>query len=111
MVCVHEFGSSWELTAPWAGSKVMVPTLFIIGDKDLVYSFFNAKEYIHGGGFAKDVPNLKECIVLKDVGHFLHEEKPEIVNRLVLSFFKSFHVAHDMRKSRAFEPSLGKEIC
>jgi pimeloyl-ACP methyl ester carboxylesterase len=71
----------------------MVPSLFIIGDKDLVYSFAGAKEYIHGGGFVDEVPNLKEIIVLRDVGHFLHQEKPELVNTHILNFFKSFHAA------------------
>lgn len=84
------FDLSWELTAPWAGSKVMVPTLFIVGDKDIVYGFPGAKEYIHGGGMAADVPNLKDIIVLEGVDHFLHEEKPAVVNAHILGFFKSF---------------------
>ena len=64
----------------------------MIGDKDLVYGFANAKEYIHHGGFANDVPNVKESIVLNDVGHFLHQEKPEVVNAHILVFFNNFLV-------------------
>eukprot|EP00250_Pteridium_aquilinum_P016701 c23243_g1_i2 orf=135-1064(-) len=81
---------SWELTAAWAGSKVMVPTIYIVGDKDLVYDFHGAKNYIHGGGLAADVPNLKETIVLEGVHHFLQLEKPEVVNDHILRFFKDF---------------------
>ncbi|MCO5559195.1 hypothetical protein L7F22_012790 [Adiantum nelumboides] len=80
---------SWELTASWAGSKVMVPAIFIIGDQDLVYEFSGAKDYIHGG-MAADVPFLKDTIVLEGVRHFLQLEKPEVVNDHVLSFFKEF---------------------
>ncbi|KAI5076835.1 hypothetical protein GOP47_0008900 [Adiantum capillus-veneris] len=80
---------SWELTAPWSGSKVMVPSIFIIGDRDLLYEFPGAKDYIHGG-MAADVPFLKETIVLEGVQHFLHLEKPEVVNDHILSFFKGF---------------------
>ncbi|MCO5562356.1 hypothetical protein L7F22_015982 [Adiantum nelumboides] len=80
---------SWELTAPWAGSKVMVPAIFITGDRDLVYEFPGAKDYIHGG-MAADVPLLKKIIVLEGVQHFMQLEKPDVVNDHILSFFKGF---------------------
>ncbi|GFZ09048.1 alpha/beta-Hydrolases superfamily protein [Actinidia rufa] len=51
---------NWELTAPWTGSRVKVPTKFIVGDLDLVYNIPGVKEYIRDGGFKKDVPLLDE---------------------------------------------------
>ncbi|GAA0184996.1 hydrolase [Lithospermum erythrorhizon] len=81
---------SWELTAPWMGSKVVVPTLFIIGDQDLTISFPGTKEFISGGGSKKDVPNLEEIIIMEGVGHFINHEKPDEVNNHMTEFFKKF---------------------
>ncbi|GAA0154584.1 hydrolase [Lithospermum erythrorhizon] len=81
---------SWELTAPWTGSKVLVPTLFIVGDQDLTINFPSTKEYMTGGGFKKDVPNLQEVIVLEGVGHFINQEKPDEVNNHICEFFNKF---------------------
>ncbi|KFK41013.1 hypothetical protein AALP_AA2G073900 [Arabis alpina] len=81
---------SWELTAPWTGAKIAVPVKFIVGDQDLTYNSPGAKEYIHGGGFKKDVPLLDETVVLEGLGHFLHEENPEEINQHIHSFFQKF---------------------
>ncbi|CAN6878351.1 unnamed protein product [Brassica oleracea var. botrytis] len=81
---------NWELTAPWTGAKISVPVKFIVGDQDLTYNSPGAKEYINGGGFKKDVPLLDETVVLKGVGHFLHEESPEEINQHIHSFFQKF---------------------
>ncbi|KAJ9550043.1 hypothetical protein OSB04_022586 [Centaurea solstitialis] len=56
---------NWELSSPWHGAKVTVPTKFVIGDMDLVYYMPGMKEYIHHGGFQADVPLLKEVVVIK----------------------------------------------
>ena len=81
---------NWELTAPWTGAKISVPVKFIVGDQDLTYNSPGAKEYINGGGFKKDVPLLDETVVLKGVGHFLHEESPEEINQHIHGFFQKF---------------------
>ncbi|CAA0395411.1 unnamed protein product [Arabidopsis thaliana] len=81
---------NWELTAPWTGAKIRVPVKFIIGDQDLTYNFPGAKEYINGGGFKKDVPLLDETVVLKGLGHFLHEENPDVINQHIHNFFHKF---------------------
>ncbi|XP_047318130.1 epoxide hydrolase A-like [Impatiens glandulifera] len=80
---------NWELMAAWSGAHINVPTKFIIGDMDITYTTAN-KEYIHKGGFKRDVTFLMEVVVIKGVGHFLHEEKPDEINDHILSFLKSF---------------------
>ena len=37
------FCRGWELTGPWTGSKVKVPTKFIVGDLDLTYTTRNMR--------------------------------------------------------------------
>lgn len=81
---------TWELMAPWTEGKVTTPTLFMVGDADVVYHFPGAKDYIHSGAMNVDVPKLKDIIVLEGVNHFLHEEKPELVNEHIVKFLKSF---------------------
>ncbi|RID50082.1 hypothetical protein BRARA_H00835, partial [Brassica rapa] len=76
---------NWELTAPWTGAKIGEPVKFIVGDQDLTYNSPGIKEYIHGGGFKRDVPLLDETVVLNGVGHFLHE-----INQRIHSVFQKF---------------------
>ncbi|KAK6930194.1 Alpha/beta hydrolase fold-1 [Dillenia turbinata] len=80
----------WELTAPWTKSQVQVPVKFMVGDMDLAYNMVGMKEYIHGGGFKKDVPALEEVVVMVGVAHFINEEKPEEVNKHIYDFFQKF---------------------
>lgn len=81
---------SWELTAAWTGFPIKVPVKFIVGDLDLTYHIPGVKEYIHNGGFKRDVPFLQEVIVLEGVAHFLNQEKPEEVNAHIYDFIKKF---------------------
>ena len=57
---------------------------------DLTYHFEDAKEYINGGEFKKNVPLLEEVVVLEGVGHFLQEEKPDEINKHIHEFFHNF---------------------
>ncbi|KVH95076.1 uncharacterized protein LOC112527675 [Cynara cardunculus var. scolymus] len=81
---------NWELTAAWSGAKVMVPSKFIIGDLDLTYHMPGIKEYIHNGGFRKDVPLLEEVVVMEGVAHFINQEKPDEINNYILQFLNKF---------------------
>lgn len=76
--------------APWTGSKIEVPTKFIVGDTDLTYHFPGAQEYIHKGGFKKDVPNLEEVIIMEETGHFINQEKPDEINSHIYDFIQKF---------------------
>ncbi|WCJ27220.1 alpha/beta-Hydrolases superfamily protein [Euphorbia peplus] len=80
----------WELTAPWAGAQVKVPTKFIVGDLDLVYNTPGMKEYIHNGAFKRDVPLLEEVIVMKDVAHFINQEKADDVSQHIYDFISKY---------------------
>ncbi|KAG6581272.1 ephA [Cucurbita argyrosperma subsp. argyrosperma] len=84
------FDLTWELTASWTKAQVRVPVKFIIGDLDLTYQFPGAKEYIHNGGFKKDVPFLEEVIVMKDTAHFINQERPHEISTHIHDFIKKF---------------------
>ncbi|KAL2485786.1 alpha/beta-Hydrolases superfamily protein [Abeliophyllum distichum] len=84
------FDLTWELVAPWTGSRIQVPVKFIIGDQDITYHVPGVKDYIHNGGFKKDVPFLEEVVVLEGVAHFLNQEKPKEVSEHIYDFIKKF---------------------
>ncbi|GFZ13977.1 alpha/beta-Hydrolases superfamily protein [Actinidia rufa] len=88
---------NWELTAPWTGAQVKVPVKFMVGDLDLTYNSPGTKDYIHNGGFKKDVPFLQEVVVIKGVAHFLHEEKPDEVNQHIHDFFLKFSASSSFK--------------
>ncbi|KAG4183420.1 hypothetical protein ERO13_A09G109000v2 [Gossypium hirsutum] len=86
----RNFDRNWELMAPWGGCEVKVAAKFVVGDVDLVYYMPGMKEYIHNGGFKKEVPMLEEVVVMEGVGHFIHMEKPDEINNLIYDFFHQF---------------------
>ena len=59
--------------------KIVVPTLILIGDKDV--PFFQSLSAIA----ANRIPNAKRNII-PDVAHMISMEKPEIFNRILVSF-------------------------
>ncbi|KAH7655046.1 Soluble epoxide hydrolase protein [Dioscorea alata] len=81
---------NWELTAAWTGTQIKVPAKFIVGDLDLAYHFPGVKDYIHKGGFKKDVPFLQDVVVMEGVGHFITLEKAHEVTDHIYDFIKAF---------------------
>ncbi|KAL6865138.1 hypothetical protein ACP4OV_016289 [Aristida adscensionis] len=82
---------TWELTSPWTGAEIKVPVKFIIGDLDLTYHIPGIQDFIHKGGFKKFVPLLDDVVVMKDVGHFINQEKPNEVSEHIISFINKFN--------------------
>ncbi|KAF3655750.1 hypothetical protein FXO38_14539 [Capsicum annuum] len=81
---------NWELTAPWEGAQVKVPTKFVVEEFDLVYHMPGVKEYIHTGEFKKDVPLLEEVVVLEGAAHFFNQERPDEINKHIYDFIQKF---------------------
>ncbi|KAI4332029.1 hypothetical protein L6164_016970 [Bauhinia variegata] len=81
---------NWELTAPWTGAQVTVPVKYIAGELDMLYNSLNFKEYVHGGQFKKDVPNLEEVVIQEGVGQFNNQEAADDINNHIYNFIKKF---------------------
>jgi len=77
---------SWELLAPWQGSKITVPTKFIAGDKDVGFQNGGTKDFVEGDIFKSLVPNLE--VVILDGHHYIHQEKAQQVSEEILSFIR-----------------------
>ncbi|XP_010921626.2 epoxide hydrolase 1 [Elaeis guineensis] len=81
---------NWELTAPWTGMQIKVPVKFIVGNQDLMYNIPGVKDYIHKGGFKKDVPFLEDVVVIEGAGHFINQEKPQETTDHIYEFIQKF---------------------
>jgi pimeloyl-ACP methyl ester carboxylesterase len=75
----------WELTGFLAGAKLAQPTLFIAGDKDRVIEMY-ADAY---RTLEASAPNLWRKVLLTGAGHWIQQERPDEVNRLLIEFLRS----------------------
>ena len=77
---------SWELLAPYAGARVMVPALYVAGERDLVVAFRGVDQLIPN--LKMFVPNLRKTVMLPGCGHWTQQERPDEVNAAMLEFLK-----------------------
>jgi pimeloyl-ACP methyl ester carboxylesterase len=77
---------NWELLAPYAGSVVTVPALYVAGDRDLVLAFRGMDQLI--ANLTKFVPQLRKTLILPGCGHWTQQERAHEVNAAMLEFLK-----------------------
>ena len=75
---------NWELLAPFTGAPITVPALYVAGDKDLVVRFPGMMKAIEG--LKRDVPQLRETILLPGCGHWTQQERAREVNAALIRF-------------------------
>jgi pimeloyl-ACP methyl ester carboxylesterase len=75
---------NWELLAPYAGAKVMVPALFMVGNRDLTLGFRDRSNMVET--LPQEVPNLRKTVVLPGCGHWTQQERPAEVSAAMLDF-------------------------
>jgi pimeloyl-ACP methyl ester carboxylesterase len=74
---------NWELTAPWAGARIMQPALFIAGTNDAVITGSMGKRALDE--MDSVVPNVRK-VLLDGAGHWIQQERPEDVNAALIGF-------------------------
>ena len=74
---------NWELTGAWQHAPVLVPALFIAGDRDPVLSFVKADD-MHAV-----VPKLTRSVILPGCGHWTQQERPEEVSAAIIEFLQA----------------------
>jgi len=72
---------NWEITKDTHASKVNVPSCFITGDSDPVSAWAPIDK--------NNYSQLKVNKIINGAGHWLQQEKPDEVNKIILDFFKS----------------------
>ena len=78
---------NWELMGAFEGVKVVVPSLYIAGDHDMVIAFPGAAEQI--ANMKQSVPQLREIKMLPGCGHWTQQERPAEVNAALVEFLRS----------------------
>jgi pimeloyl-ACP methyl ester carboxylesterase len=77
---------NWELTAPWHGSLIHQPTLFIAGTRDPVIRGPMGESAMRE--LPAIVPGLKRPILIDNAGHWIQQERPAEVNAALLDFLQ-----------------------
>lgn len=77
---------NWHLTAPWYGMPISQPALFIAGSRDGVLKFPASAAQMEA--FPRTLPGLRGSHILEGAGHWVQQERPDEVNRLLLDFLK-----------------------
>ena len=72
------------LMSPWHMAPVLVPALFVAGDRDLVMHFPGVADLLPA--LKMFVPNLTESIVLPGCGHWTQQERPAEVSAALTRF-------------------------
>jgi pimeloyl-ACP methyl ester carboxylesterase len=74
---------NWELTGAWQHAPVLVPALFIAGDRDPVLSF------VKTDGLEAVVPRLTRSVILPGCGHWTQQERPDEVSAAIIEFVQA----------------------
>jgi pimeloyl-ACP methyl ester carboxylesterase len=77
---------NWELGGPWRGQPIRQPSLFIAGSRDGVLRFPAAQAQLDA--FPKTLPALRGSHILEGAGHWVQQERPNEVNKLLIDFLK-----------------------
>jgi pimeloyl-ACP methyl ester carboxylesterase len=77
---------NWELLAPFAGATVMVPALYIAGDRDPVVRFPGMDQLIPN--LSRFVPQLRGTMMLPGCGHWTQQERAAEVNAAMIDFLR-----------------------
>jgi pimeloyl-ACP methyl ester carboxylesterase len=77
---------NWELTAPWAGAQIREPALFIAGSVDPVIAGGSGNAALIALPAA--VPGLRRKLLIDGAGHFIQQERPQLVNAALLDFLR-----------------------
>ncbi len=78
---------NWELQKALAGLKVEVPALFMAGERDTGLAIPGMREIIDAmPGLA---PGLRATQFVPGAGHWLSQERPEIVSRAIIDFVQA----------------------
>ncbi|MBX3476883.1 MAG: alpha/beta hydrolase [Brevundimonas sp.] len=73
---------NWSLTAFAQGLGITVPALFMVGETDPVRHYAGR----HEASLGDWAPDLRGSHIIPGAGHWLQQERPEAVNRLLLDF-------------------------
>jgi pimeloyl-ACP methyl ester carboxylesterase len=78
---------NWEITEPFANTAIEVPTIFIAGEKDGVIG--SASREALEQSMSSSISNLRDVVLISDVGHWVQQEEPQQTNDAIVGFLGS----------------------
>lgn len=84
----RNFHRNWEITENLADARVKVPTLFIAGEKDVVIAKATTEALTHT--MSRVVDDLRDVVLIPEIGHWVQQEAPERTNAVILEFLRGF---------------------
>jgi pimeloyl-ACP methyl ester carboxylesterase len=78
---------NWQLQTAFAGMRVEIPALFVVGERDTGLAIPGMREIVDA--MPTLVPQLKESIIVPGSGHWLPQERPEVVNEILIRFARN----------------------
>ena len=76
--------TTWELLTPWRGATISRPSLFIAGSRDGVLKFSESA----ASKLPATLPGLRGLHIIEGAGHWIQQERPDEVNKLIVSFLQ-----------------------
>ncbi|KAG6548255.1 hypothetical protein Mapa_010306 [Marchantia paleacea] len=77
-----------ELRAPWAFASIATPCMTIMARNDFVYKLF--EDFMHSDELKAFLPNHQKFVTLENAAHFMHQERHEETNELLLDFLQQY---------------------
>ena len=65
-----------ELMAPWRGTPIRQPSMFIAGSRDDVMSFPSSRTALER--FPTTLPELRSCHLIEGAGHWIQRERAAV---------------------------------
>jgi pimeloyl-ACP methyl ester carboxylesterase len=78
---------NWELTAPWAGASIHQPALFLAGSVDPIITSGSGAAAVQA--LPHTVPGLRRTLTIDGAGHFIQQERPQMVNEALIEFLRA----------------------
>jgi pimeloyl-ACP methyl ester carboxylesterase len=86
----RNFHRNWELTESLKNAHIAIPTLFIAGERDVVIG--GASEARLQGAMSRVVNDLRGVILVPEVGHWVQQEAPDVVNQAMSDFLTDANI-------------------
>ena len=73
---------NWEMTQDFQDRRITVPALFMVGERDPTRHYSGTQE----DQLSLWLNDLRKVILVKGAGHWLQQERPDLVNAALLDF-------------------------
>ncbi|MFX6040240.1 alpha/beta hydrolase, partial [Acinetobacter baumannii] len=75
---------NWELQRSLDGLEVTVPALYMVGERDTGFGIPGMRQII--ADMPRLVPRLTDAIIVPGCGHWIQQERPDVVNAALVRF-------------------------